>query len=206
MTKRALALCLSVILLLGLLPTSAFAAENQASAVYSAAYAAALTADGNTTEGPWLLDGRLSDESRFGVLWNSKYLYVAADAGTLNVTVNGKTASVAADGTVTGIDGAEAAVASALELKIPMAALELNIADYKQTAELTVSNGTGSWSGTLCFNGLVREAADLKYTFELTKKYNVTDTDSENLGGEKVDGGFRMYNRYLEDGIRDYVA
>jgi len=188
MRKRIFALLLSLAMLLGMLPVAVFAADTESG--YQAAHTAGISIDGQLTEADWLTEGRLSDGTAFGVLWNSTNLYIAVEkAGALAVSIDGQALTVDAEGNVAGIDGAQAKVGTAVEIQIPY-----TVEAYEDTVSLSIVQGESTWTGDLHFSALVREDYSLKYKWEL----GIANGTADNLGGQILDGGHRMWAKYAE--------
>ena len=143
MKTRILALVLTAALLVGMLPAAALAKEAD-TPVYLAAFADDISADGALSEVGWLTDGRLSDGTRFGALWNGNAVYIAvARNGALTVKLGEQTLTVAADGTAAGIEGASAAVGTdAVEVCVPF-----TVTNYSNAVAMTLTQGEASWEG-----------------------------------------------------------
>ena len=140
MKKRLLAMFLTVAMLIGLLPTTAFtldlSSEEPPVPVYSAAYAADVAVDGVLQETGWITDGKMTsaEGSRsYGALWKSGTVYFAVklDAADTKVTIvlNEKKITVTQSG-VSGVQGASSVWADGIvEIGIPTAEAGFSICD-----------------------------------------------------------------------------
>ena len=154
--KKLIALLLSAVMVLSMAPIVAFAEESDPQ--IDAVYAPAVTVDGIADEADWLLHRPMSGgDNKFDLLWNSEGLYIAAQLSadeTLTVLSNGETPAGLTVETGSGV----------AEAWIPM-----TISDYGQTAELAITAGSASWSGTVGVSSMERSAtpfADLHFTAE----------------------------------------
>ena len=192
MKKRVCALFLTAVMLLGILPASVWASDSP-EPVHLAAFSSAVTVDGSLSETGWLTYGG------FGALWDQENLYLAVEATEAELELNGCSLQIFSDGTVSGTlaEAADVAHADALEIKVPFSAVGLALHNYFQTVPLTLTAGDTAYDGLLGFNGLIRSASNLlPADFNVAKGSNLSGQN----GWEAADGGFRLYDNYLEDG------
>ncbi len=160
MTKRILALCLAVFMVVGLIPAAAADTSTPAQKVINADLSYELSVDGSLSEA-WDLTGKLSDGEQtraFGALWDTQKLclaYVPEEGdGDLTVTLNGETFT-AESSAVT------AATSAAAEFAIPLSAANITFSAYNEIKSLTVSLGSLTWSGSVRFgSGAASEAIE----------------------------------------------
>ena len=217
MKKRWIAFLLAAVMTFGMLPLNALPTRaDEVDSAYLAAYSSDVTLDGSLSELSWNMAGVISDENgqKFGAIWTKDDLYLAVTpvgAAELSVKLNGKTIQVtsADGGTATGVDGVRVKWASAVEICIPMASLDVVVTDFSQKipAEITVSGA--QWSGDLVLSAT-----------EWTKKANLGggtgvagDGDGKNVSVTVNGDAITFANKYSaeadekgnqNDGTRGY--
>lgn len=202
MKKRLIALCMAIVLVLGILPVSVMA-EGIGKSDYLAAYAKTVTVDGALDELAWSTHGVMTGTSAdraFGVLWsgNTLYLGVVPESTDTELRVKLGEAEIAVTKTeASGIEGVSAVwSANAVELAIPYL-----VSSYAQTCTLELHMADAAWFGTLGFDSLER-------TFLPNLPSRSPSTES--LGYEVKADSYTMYRKYVEGvssvGNRVYLA
>ena len=128
MKKRMIALCMAIVLILGLFPVSVMAEEGTGKSKYLAAFAQTVSVDGALDELAWSKHGTMTGQSgtrAFGILWSGSMVYfgiVPEPADTeLRVKLGDAEITVTKDG-ASGTAGAAAKWGtSAIELAVPYA-------------------------------------------------------------------------------------
>lgn len=190
MKKRLIALCMAIVLVLGILPVSVMA-EGIGKSDYLAAYAKTVTVDGTLDELAWSTHGVMTGTSAnraFGVLWsgNTLYLGVVPESTDTELRVKLGEAEITVTKTeASGIEGVSAVWgANAVEVAIPYL-----VSSYMQTCTLELHMADTVWSGTLGFDSLER-------TF-LPNLPNRSDSD-DSLGHKVTADSYTMYRKYVE--------
>lgn len=190
MKKRLIALCMAIVLVLGILPVSVMA-EGIGESDYLAAYAKTVTVDGALDELAWSTHGVMTGTSAnraFGVLWsgNTLYLGVVPESTDTELRVKLGEAEITVTKTeASGIEGVSAVWgANAVEVAIPYL-----VSSYMQTCTLELHMADTVWSGTLGFDSLER-------TF-LPNLPNRSDSD-DSLGHKVTADSYTMYRKYVE--------
>ncbi len=205
MKKRLIALCLTLALLLGMMPVLSFASDPEIEPAHQAAYAGTVTVDGKLEESAWNAYGEMTDgtSSRFfDVLWDAQNLYIAlkpqAADTAFTVSVAGKTLTVSKAAGASGITGATAAWADAVEVKIPVSALEAAVSNYGQRIAMKLSMGDLVWEGDAVLNSTERNAALSASGFSGTHNESTTNLKTQVM----ADGGFHWSREYAA-GVAD---
>lgn len=190
-----------------------------------AAYTAeAVTVDGSLADAGWLLNINVLDENsilkgKAGAQWDNDNLYLVADlrgAESVQLTVNEKALTVAANGTVTtDLTGITASAAAGIvELAIPLTQLGVTVYDYGTEIPIAVSFNGGSYEGTLYLS-------EVDWFMAENEAHPVTIVDkgstalgsqpsNENQGVVAINDGWQMYDLYDAAGenvsnIRTYL-
>lgn len=190
MKKRLIALCMAIVLVLGILPVSVMA-EGIGESDYLAAYAKTVTVDGALDELAWSTHGVMTGTSAnraFGVLWSGSTLYLGVVPESTDTELRvklGEAEIVVTKTKASGIEGVSAVwSANAVELAIPYL-----VSSYAQTCTLELHMADTAWSGTLGFDSLER-------TF-LPNLPNRSDSD-DSLGYKVTTDSYTMYRKYVE--------
>ena len=211
MKKRLLALCLAVVLLLGMMPVRSFATDTENEPSHQAAYAGAIAMDGSLSESAWNAYGKITDGTSFrcfDVLWDAANLYIglkpeAADTA-FTVTAADKTLTVDKTAGASGITGAEAVWADAVEVKIPLESLRISVNNYGQSIAARIAMGAMAWEGDIELNSTERSDIIPASSFTGTHNDSTTNLKTEVL----ADGGFH-WSRAYEEGVpnsADYLS
>ncbi len=212
MKKRLLAIFLAVVMLIGLLPTTAFTLDlgtQPAVPVYQAAYTSSATPDGVLDETAWMTNGTMTagDDSRsFGALWTSGTLYFAVPLktgdSTVSLSLNNKQIAV----TAAGVTGAANAVSrwvdgSVVEFAIPTGDADFTICDYTQLIPFEISVGSCSFRGNLGFSSVVRTEVNLDPAAYVESYYQgqVYETDLSYASSTAVSNGYIMEMEVPQD-------
>lgn len=214
--KRILAISLSIILVLSLLPGGVFAAGSAAaSAEYDAAYVDSVTVDGQLKENGWLTYGGIAGEASaptgtFGAMWNAQKLYFAlstADAESVGITVNGKSWGLTLSETPVEsgalADATDYTVGSGVvELAMNFSALGFTVENYDQKVDLKISLKKGdaesTFDGKLGFSSVNRVRSNLTFT---PSKVLATDMPTTQLGYQVSGNAVQMYDRYMDGAV-----
>lgn len=191
MKKRMIALCMAIVLILGLFPVSVMAEEGTGKSKYLAAFAQTVSVDGALDELAWSKHGTMTGQSgtrAFGILWSGSMVYfgiVPEPADTeLRVKLGDAEITVTKDG-VSGTAGAAAKWGtSAIELAVPYA-----VSRYSQTCAVELHMSDASWTGTLGFDSLERS---------FLPNLPTRSASSESVGYNVSADSYTMYRKYVE--------
>ena len=191
MKKRLIALCMAIVLILGLFPVSVMAEEGTGKSKYLAAYAKTVTVDGTLDELAWSTHGVMTGGNAnraFGVLWSGNTLYLGVVPESTDTELRVKLGEAEITVTKAGASGIERVSAiwgaNAVEVAIPYL-----VSSYMQTCALELHMADTAWSGTLGFDSLER-------TF-LPNLPNRSDSD-DSLGHKVTADSYTMYRKYVE--------
>ena len=196
MNRRILAFLLSLAMIAGMLPVTVLAQEEERVPNIIAAFSDNLSMDGSLNETAWITDGKLSDGENtgaFGVLWDSAALYIAVKPqsgdSVLGVETAGKRLTV--DLATLSCSGELAEVAAvvkntAVEIRIPFAALGLEITCYDQKLPVLLTLDALRWDGTVQFVSDDRSTVPAFGSMSV-----VSPTGSANLTNEASNGSYQ---------------